>query len=795
MKKNYAIFLSFCLALLMPIIGYAQAPEGYYKNAEGKNQKDLLVALRAIVGPHTAVSYDGLWTVYKTSDVRADGKVWDMYSTASFTPGQKQCGNYSKVGDCYNREHSFPKSWFNDATPMYSDAYHIYPTDGKVNGQRSNFPYGECENGTTLPSNGSIQALGKLGTSTFPGYSGTVFEPIDEYKGDFARSYFYMAAAYQDKIANWSSDMLARNDFPCFSSWAINLLLKWSREDPVSQKEVNRNNAVSGYQKNRNPFIDYPELAEYIWGNKTSEGWVPGGIPSPAITAPVVGQVINMGVSTFTKPIAYTMSVKGEHLTKNLNVTSSNSAFAISPATLDYNAVISGTATFTVTYTPVVEGEQASTITISSDEANVTCTVKGTAYKGIPALAATNVGTDSFTANWLYVSSDENYTLTVKDNAGNALHGYPLSVPAAAGNYQVTNLDASSNYTYSITNGTLTSNTVSVRTADILPVLSIIYPETGINLSTLPGTASEPMQVEIYSENITENITATVTGPFEISFDKATWSKTLTVNPDGEYIYIRSEVVSTEGTYTGQISVATSNISGIDADLKVVVAAPRTFLEDFESVADGGYYTKEVQGTACKWDFKDVGSWASDKNKIGTRSVRFGKTSTSSITMVEDKPNGASTLSFSAAIWTNDPAATLKISYSTDGGNQWIDSNNDVTITQALMTPYSVPLNVKGLVRVKIEQTAGSRLNLDDVAISDNTTSVEGVAKDNWDVYSVTGGIKVEAETGCNIMIYTTDAAKVYEGTTLNNNQFIPLEKGIYIVTLDANRGKKIIVR
>lgn len=142
---------------------------------------------------------------------------------------------------------------------MVSDAFHIYPTDGKVNGQRSNFPYGECANGTTLPSCNGVDALGKLGKSTFPGYSGTVFEPVDEYKGDFARSYFYMAACYNDKIASWSSPMLAGNSYPCYTTWAVNLLLKWNEQDPVSQKEIDRNNAVYKHQNNRNPFIDHPE--------------------------------------------------------------------------------------------------------------------------------------------------------------------------------------------------------------------------------------------------------------------------------------------------------------------------------------------------------------------------------------------------------------------------------------------------------------------------------------------------------------------------------------------------------
>ena len=275
MKKFSIGFLPLLLSLLVYNYSVAQAPSGYYDSAKGLNKKNLLIALKDIVGPHTTVSYDGLWEVYKSSDVRVDpgdGRtyVWDMYSTAKFIPGQKQCGNYSKIGDCYNREHSFPKSWFSKAKPMYSDAYHLYPTDGKVNGQRSNYPFGECANGTYLPPSGNAKALGKLGTSTFPGYNDKVFEPDDEYKGDFARSYFYMAAAYQDKIASWSSPMLARNDYPCYSSWAIELLLKWHRQDPVSQKEIDRNNAVSLHQKNRNPFIDNPEMAEYIWVVRTS---------------------------------------------------------------------------------------------------------------------------------------------------------------------------------------------------------------------------------------------------------------------------------------------------------------------------------------------------------------------------------------------------------------------------------------------------------------------------------------------------------------------------------------------
>ena len=160
MMKHTYLFLA--TLLFSGATASAEAPSGYYDDCENRGGKSLLEALHSTITQHTTVSYSGLWDLYHTSDVDDNGKIWDMYSTKRWTPGREQCGSYSKVGDCYNREHSLPKSWFNDASPMVSDAFHIYPTDGKVNGQRSNYPFGECANGTTLPSSGGIKALGKL---------------------------------------------------------------------------------------------------------------------------------------------------------------------------------------------------------------------------------------------------------------------------------------------------------------------------------------------------------------------------------------------------------------------------------------------------------------------------------------------------------------------------------------------------------------------------------------------------------------------------------------------------------
>jgi len=268
--------LSTFLFLTLSIYVFAQEPSGYYQVAEFKTGAELKTSLSGIVETHTQRTYTNLWTDMQTTDKKADGKVWDMYSNCSFTFVTNQDSGSGGSAECqfYNREHSFPKSWMGissgqeNSVPMGTDLFHLYPTDKYVNNQRSNYPFGETSTATATYSNGS-----KLGASTFAGYAGIVYEPADEFKGDFARTYFYMVTAYDDKVASWSSDQLAGNKYPALSNWSISLLLKWSRQDLVSAKEINRNNAVYGIQHNRNPFIDHPELAEYIWGVHNGELW------------------------------------------------------------------------------------------------------------------------------------------------------------------------------------------------------------------------------------------------------------------------------------------------------------------------------------------------------------------------------------------------------------------------------------------------------------------------------------------------------------------------------------------
>jgi len=257
------------LFLLTAFFTRAQAPAGYYATAENKSGEELRTALFNIIKSHSSVSYSELWQSFYTTDRRPDnGKVWDIYSDRPggtpayyYTFGTDQCGNASSEGDCYNREHSVPKSWFGGSVaPMYTDLFHLYPTDGFVNNKRGNLPIGEVTNTTWTSTNGS-----KVGTSNISGYSGQVFEPIDSFKGDFARTYFYMATCYKDK--NLGMETQSNFTGGDLKPWAKTLLLQWAAMDPVSQKEIDRNNAVYQIQNNRNPFIDYPELAEKVFGN------------------------------------------------------------------------------------------------------------------------------------------------------------------------------------------------------------------------------------------------------------------------------------------------------------------------------------------------------------------------------------------------------------------------------------------------------------------------------------------------------------------------------------------------
>ena len=418
---NKLIRLSFLLAAIVVTAQPAVAaePTKYYNNAYGKSDESLMTALSSIIRSHRQLSYSALWDAFRTTDTDDEGYIIDMYSNCRYRPSEHG-GSAQNVGDGFNREHSFPKSWFDDGYPMYTDLFHLYPTDIKVNGQRSNYPFGVCANGTRLTYK-NYYGKGKLGTSTYAGYSGTVFEPDDEYKGDFARTYFYMVTCYKAELPSWpGSPQLnySANRYKAFSTWSINMLMEWTRMDPVSEKEIKRNDAVYDLQGNRNPFIDHPELAEHIWGNMQGQPWHGSGTPTAAITSPTNGSYIDIGETVIDTTLDYTINIEGIALTADVTLTMDNyQYFSVDKANFTADEVNNGTS-FVISFTSDEEGIYNTTITLSSDEVSTTFTVVANAIENDDPNPPVALG-DSIVEDWEGCSTGGYWTDQVMGNAFN----------------------------------------------------------------------------------------------------------------------------------------------------------------------------------------------------------------------------------------------------------------------------------------------------------------------------------------------------------------------------------------
>lgn len=311
MNKIYTLLL----ALFVQAV-YGQIPAGYYDSANGLTGPALKTALSKIITQgHRDNGYSGLWTAYKTTDIdnfyEKNGTILDIYSERpngpdayEYTPGSNQCGNYTKEGECYNREHIVPQSIFNEKPPMVSDVNFIRATDGKVNGIRSNYPFGVV--GTPVSSTPTTNGS-KLGNSVSPGYAGTVFEPIDAFKGDVARMVFYFVTRYESQLSTFNTnDIITKSAYPGIQKWELDQLLAWAAMDPVSPEEIARNNASYNYQGNRNPYIDHPEYVQAVWGTVA--------VDSEAPTAPA-----NVAAKN---PTGTTMDLSWTAATDNTGVTS-----------------------------------------------------------------------------------------------------------------------------------------------------------------------------------------------------------------------------------------------------------------------------------------------------------------------------------------------------------------------------------------------------------------------------------------------------------------------------------------
>ena len=397
------------LLALVAVTAMAAVPESYYTTLNGKRDSDLKTAIYKLVRNFTQVSsYNALPQYFQKTDVYPESsRWWDMYSDIPL---------YAPLFSGLNREHSFPKSWWGGTTtiPAYTDLNHLYPSEAKANQAKSNYPLGEVDRTQRIAFENGITTVGYPVTGQGGGAK-SVFEPADEYKGDFARTYFYMVSAYQD--LKWNTSymfMLQQNTWPTLNAWSISLLLKWHRADPVSEKETLRNDAVYKIQNNRNPFIDYPELAEYIWGNKQGSVFYTQNSGSttgtPELVTPVQDMSLDFGEVALGRSATARLYFKGNNLTEPVTVrvyTGDNTKFAVSTNSIAANLINSDEGYWLpVTYTPGEIGDHTSRILIVGGGLAGS---RGIALRGsclpVPTLTAPVATAPTFTDHGTYIAN------------------------------------------------------------------------------------------------------------------------------------------------------------------------------------------------------------------------------------------------------------------------------------------------------------------------------------------------------------------------------------------------------
>jgi len=431
MRKFY---IALALALVVSAGASAEFKAGYYDKMNGKSGAALKAAAKECAQKHQTLAYYDLPNYWQYSDVYPElvngcKRWWDMYSDAVYLIQRGQSGKSSFSANKMQREHSVPKSWWKlnggvEYTPAYSDMWNLYPSDGAANQAKLNYPLGltastSFDNGVT-----------KVGTAQtgYGGGSRYVFEPDDEYKGDFARAYMYVATVYDD--INWVVNyMYKKETYPTLQPWAREMLLQWHRMDPVDQKEIDRNNVVEQYQGNRNPFVDFPELAEYVWGTRTTETFYvkdqEGSDPTPPITGdpeitqPVTGDALDFGQVAIARSETRVLQIVGKNLTSPLSVrvTGADKGLFVPEITSEIPAATINQNQgylLNITYTPTAAGQHEAKIVLYDGgiEGSIAVTLRGEAlpmptFTSLTALAPTDLSGNSYTAHWNPVAAGE----------------------------------------------------------------------------------------------------------------------------------------------------------------------------------------------------------------------------------------------------------------------------------------------------------------------------------------------------------------------------------------------------
>ncbi|OIP84701.1 MAG: hypothetical protein AUK44_01750 [Porphyromonadaceae bacterium CG2_30_38_12] len=412
MKKHFLIAIIVTLQILSL---QGAIPAGYYHYAHNKAKAHLKSALKDISSPLHELEYGSgpgfTWEGFYKTDRNSDSTVIDMYSNIV----RKQ-SSYTAV-DGMHIEHSLPKSWWGAyENAAYKDLFHLYPADATTNITKSNLPLGEVAGVPALLENGRTK-IGKNGFGT--SYTDNCFEPADEFKGDFARSYFYISTIYEDFASLWQSPMMNNNTYPVWKPWAIELLKKWHQQDPVSAKELKRNETIYSIQNNRNPFIDYPDLVNYIWGSDTTKNFPFPNETEAFLTQPRRGIMVDFGIILTNDSRNISLHVEGFNLhgAASLTIKNSSPALNVSQSSLTESNILNGI-DILLTYTPTVEGSVRDTLIISGGglAENFNLPIKANATNDFITLEPIHTTSTSGILQWMTHPEATDYSLRLYKN-------------------------------------------------------------------------------------------------------------------------------------------------------------------------------------------------------------------------------------------------------------------------------------------------------------------------------------------------------------------------------------------
>ncbi len=753
-SKVLFLLITFCSSLL--------AQEQYYRKAEGLRGTQLKEALHDLIQPSYVLAYGGgvgkTWTGFWYTDQMENMQVRDRYSNVVryLNPDMSAVSNM-------NIEHIWANSWWGHIkNNAYCDLFNLYPADATANGRKSNNPIGIVD-GTVSYTNG-VTKVGKSSSYRADSLI-TAWEPADQWKGDFARTYFYMATCYSHMTSLWTTTegllTVDPNSPLLMRPWVYNLMLEWAEADPLDEIEQQRCDAIYEIQGNRNPFVDYPELCYYIWGNKSDEQFYCSEEHGAEIFVPAASEEIDFGLHPLSRPFSAKVQVRGRGLNEGASLAVTDEYFTLDKATLSANEIHEGT-DVSISVTPTEEGTYTTMLLLEGSGYVQQTPLTVSFVDGIPAYPATDivcaVSSRRFNANWMNYQPDATYTLDVYTKDANGQPKAFGTYTTTDTTYQVKNVLASTTYYYKVSiikdgQPTINSNEVKVEMPEVAPVFSVSTED--IAFTATPGKPSAPAQVSVTAMAVPKYVMEVSTSaPFEISSDGETWSQELTLKGQNVSFFVRFGGGIEEGDYEGEVIVSTEGMDDKVISVSCNVDATKSFFEDFETGTKGGYAAAEVTCNAATWEMSNA-LLAGDDNALDKKCVRMkgyvksGSTITTPahIMMTTDKVNGCDSLWFYAGSYGNDTGVKMTVSYSVDAGKTWTKVVTSLPVAE--MKRYGYKINMDGNIRLKFESenTGNKRVNIDNVQMSDweDPTSIQDlkVSKDlkdlNDSMYDLSG--------------------------------------------------------